>query len=153
LGYYAGEIDGIYGPQLRTGVRWFQQKYGLSVTGAVDDKTLQAILWAYAELKIPKSAPPKQPVPTEPPSPPADQLSSDENRMLELVNQERMRRGLPALIADQALSKVAEEKSRDMIASRYFSHQSPSYGSPFEMMKQFGISYRSAGENIACNQT
>ncbi len=36
---------------------------------------------------------------------------------------------------------------------RYFSHQSPTYGSPFDMMKQFGITYRTAGENIAMGQS
>ena len=35
----------------------------------------------------------------------------------------------------------------------YFSHTSPTYGSPFDMMKSFGISYRSAAENIAKGQS
>jgi uncharacterized protein YkwD len=38
-----------------------------------------------------------------------------------------------------------------MVVKNYFSHQSPTYGSPLAMLKQFGISYTSAGENIACN--
>jgi len=40
----------------------------------------------------------------------------------------------------------------DMRDKNYFSHQSPTYGSPFSMMKNFGISYRTAGENIAAGQ-
>jgi uncharacterized protein YkwD len=36
--------------------------------------------------------------------------------------------------------------------NKYFSHTSPTYGSPFRMMKSFGITYRSAGENIARGQ-
>lgn len=78
-------------------------------------------------------------------------LTAEEQQMLNLVNQERTRRGLPALKADLALTKVARLKSQDMIAKNYFSHQSPTYGSPFDMMKRFGITYRTAGENIAGN--
>ena len=47
------------------------------------------------------------------------------------------------------MSDVARLKSKDMADNKYFSHTSPTYGSPFDMMKQFGISYRTAGENIA----
>ena len=47
------------------------------------------------------------------------------------------------------LSDVARAKSQDMHDKNYFSHTSPTYGSPFDMMKQFGITYRTAGENIA----
>ena len=39
-----------------------------------------------------------------------------------------------------------------MIDKNYFSHTSPTYGSPFDMMKSFGISYTAAGENIAKGQ-
>ena len=50
---------------------------------------------------------------------------------------------------DWQLSRVARYKSQDMRDRGYFSHNSPTYGSPFQMMKSFGISYRTAGENIA----
>jgi uncharacterized YkwD family protein len=50
---------------------------------------------------------------------------------------------------DWQLSRVARYKSQDMSDIGYFSHTSPTYGSPFEMMRSFGISYRTAGENIA----
>ena len=46
----------------------------------------------------------------------------------------------------------ARAKSKDMSSKGYFSHTSPTYGSPFDQMKQFGVSYRSAGENIAMGQ-
>ena len=39
-----------------------------------------------------------------------------------------------------------------MINKGYFDHTSPTYGSPFDMMKSFGISYKAAGENIAKDQ-
>ena len=71
---------------------------------------------------------------------------------MELVNVERQKNGLKELKIDPELAKVARLKSADMRDNNYFSHQSPTYGSPFEMMKQFGISYRTAGENIAAGQ-
>jgi uncharacterized YkwD family protein/spore coat assembly protein SafA len=75
-----------------------------------------------------------------------------EAEVIRLVNVERTKRGLSALEADWQLSRVARYKSQDMHDNRYFSHTSPTYGSPFQMMKSFGISYRSAGENIARGQ-
>lgn len=149
LGFYSGTIDGKFGFQSAQGVKLFQRKYGLPVTGAVDSKTLESILWAYAELKIPKNI--SQTVPTNPPA--SKTLGAEEMLLLKLVNQERTSRKLAPLTVDVALSKVAEAKSQDMVNNQYFSHQSPTYGSPFEMMKQFGIVYTTAGENIACNQS
>ncbi len=71
---------------------------------------------------------------------------------MQLVNQQRASNGLGSLSADAALTKTATLKSQDMAQNNYFSHTSPTYGSPFDMMKQFGISYRTAGENIAMGQ-
>jgi len=76
-----------------------------------------------------------------------------QNQVVRLVNQERASRGLSALSIDTALTKTATLKSQDMAKLGYFDHTSPTYGSPFDMMKQFGISYRTAGENIAMGQT
>ncbi|TFJ91343.1 CAP domain-containing protein [Lentibacillus salicampi] len=82
----------------------------------------------------------------------SQQLSEFEQQVVELTNQERTAQGLDPLKVDTELSKVAREKSRDMAANNYFSHDSPTYGSPFDMMKQYGISYQTAGENIARGQ-
>ena len=38
-----------------------------------------------------------------------------------------------------------------MVPNNYFSHNSNTYGSPFDMLKNAGIIYKSAGENIAGN--
>ncbi len=76
-----------------------------------------------------------------------------EKEVIRLVNKERKERGLSELKYNWQLSRVARFKSEDMSAKGYFSHQSPTYGSPFEMMKNFGISYRTAGENIAKGYT
>ena len=80
------------------------------------------------------------------------QLSAFEQQVVDLTNAERAKNGLSALKVDVNLSKVAREKSSDMQRNNYFSHQSPTYGSPFDMMKKFGITYKSAGENIAMGQ-
>ncbi|MGE7666407.1 SafA/ExsA family spore coat assembly protein [Ureibacillus composti] len=75
-----------------------------------------------------------------------------EQEVIRLVNVERANVGLPALKYDWELARVAEHKSQDMADKNYFSHTSPTYGSPFNMMKNYGINYRSAGENIAQGQ-
>ena len=76
-----------------------------------------------------------------------------EQQVLDLVNAERTQAGLKELKMDLELSKVAKAKSEDMRDNNYFSHTSPTYGSPFDMMKSFGIGYTYAGENIAAGQT
>lgn len=75
--------------------------------------------------------------------------SSYGEEILQLVNKERTSRGLKALVLSADISKVAVEKSKDMAIYDYFAHESPNYGSPFDMMHKFGITYRAAGENIA----
>ena len=75
-----------------------------------------------------------------------------EKEVIRLVNEHRRTAGLDELTYDWQLSRVARYKSQDMKDNNYFSHTSPTYGSPFQMMKSFGISYRSAGENIARGQ-
>ena len=75
-----------------------------------------------------------------------------ENEVVRLVNIEREKNGLSALTHDWELSRVARYKSQDMKDNAYFSHTSPTYGSPFTMIKNFGISYKTAGENIAKGQ-
>lgn len=85
--------------------------------------------------------------------PEKDQAVLDyEKEVVRLVNKERASRGLSTLTMDWQLSRVARYKSQDMHDKNYFSHTSPTYGSPFDMMSDFGISYRSAGENIAMGQ-
>lgn len=77
---------------------------------------------------------------------------SFQKEVVRLVNVERSKRGLSELSFNTELSNVATLKSQDMINKNYFDHTSPTYGSPFDMMKQFNISYRTAGENIAKGQ-
>ena len=91
------------------------------------------------------------PAPSKPAQPTAG-LSAFEQQVVDLTNNERQKAGLQPLKADSELSSVARKKSEDMLAKNYFSHTSPTYGSPFDMMKKFGITYRTAGENIAKGQ-
>lgn len=103
----------------------------------------------------PAPAPTQQPAPaTQAPkaAPAAQSISAIESRVIELTNAERTKAGLKPLQADTSLSNVAREKSRDMQTKGYFSHTSPTYGSPFDMMRDFGVTYRTAGENIAKGQ-
>ncbi|MDO4813259.1 MAG: SafA/ExsA family spore coat assembly protein [Eubacteriales bacterium] len=72
-----------------------------------------------------------------------------EQEVIRLTNIERAKYGLSPLTEDWELSRVARYKSQDMHDRRYFDHNSPTYGTPFQMMKAFGLTYRSAGENIA----
>ncbi|MCM3594620.1 CAP domain-containing protein [Metabacillus idriensis] len=79
-------------------------------------------------------------------------VSEFEKKVVELTNAEREKQGLKPLQLDEELSKVAKEKSKDMQSKNYFDHNSPTYGSPFDMMKKFGVEYTTAGENIAKGQ-
>lgn len=112
----------------------------------VQEKPVQKPAETPVQQPAPKPAEPAKETPV------SSQVSAFEQQVIDLTNQERAKHGLPALKLDEQLSKAARAKSVDMQTNKYFSHTSPTYGSPFEMMKQFGISYRGAGENIAMGQ-
>ena len=79
-------------------------------------------------------------------------VTAFENEVIRLVNEARAANGLQPLTANWELSRVARYKSQDMADRGYFSHTSPTYGSPFQMIRAFGLSFRTAGENIAYGQ-
>ncbi len=79
-------------------------------------------------------------------------VNSMEKQVASLTNSERNAAGLGTLTLDSQLSKLARMKAEDMAKKGYFSHTSPTYGSAFDMMKKYGVSYRTAGENIAKGQ-
>lgn len=119
---------------------------------------------APAPEPAPEPAPAPAPQPQQPeeqkPAPKTEtnndatsQLTAEEQKMVDLVNQARVEAGLQPLKVNLELTNVARVKAKDMIENNYFSHQSPTYGSPFDMMNQFGIEYRTAGENLAGNQS
>ncbi|QKY71747.1 hypothetical protein Len3610_15170 [Lentibacillus sp. CBA3610] len=79
-------------------------------------------------------------------------VSEYASQVIQLTNEERSQHGLSDLKASKPLSRVARNKSEDMHEKNYFSHTSPTYGSPFNMMKEFDVTFESAGENIARGQ-
>lgn len=80
-------------------------------------------------------------------------MNSDEKEIFDLINKQRTNNGLTALKHDNGVQRVARIKAQDMVDNNYFSHTSPTYGSPFDMLKSFKISYKTAGENIAANSS
>uniref|UniRef100_UPI00406BF585 CAP domain-containing protein n=1 Tax=Paenibacillus sp. FSL R7-0652 TaxID=2921687 RepID=UPI00406BF585 len=140
---------------------WLKQNgYKVSEGQAVEKPAAQP------ETKPEQPSTPAKPVQEEKPAPttPAkDPSSTGSNgtqssqsdfaaQVVKLVNAERAKAGLGALASDSLLDKVAMAKVKDMSSNNYFDHQSPTYGSPFDMMKQFGVTYSYAGENIAKGQ-
>ncbi|XID92866.1 CAP domain-containing protein [Paenibacillaceae bacterium WGS1546] len=103
---------------------------------------------------------PSKPQPTQPSQPGTGNNGGSEtstsayaSQVVDIVNQERAKAGLsPLQASNPTLTKMALDKAKDMYHNNYFDHNSPTYGSPFDMMKQYGINYRYAGENIAKGQ-
>lgn len=92
-------------------------------------------------------------IPKTPSTPSAsDNIRALEAEVIRLVNVERARVGRQALVENNELSRIARIKSQDFITNNYFSHNSPTYGSPFNMMRSFGINFTAAAENIAKGQ-
>ncbi|MBE3580640.1 MAG: sporulation protein [Thermoanaerobacteraceae bacterium] len=103
----------------------------------------------------PSPQPQPEPAPEPAPSPPPEEADNSyelhqyEEQVVELVNAERAKAGLKPLAVDGQLCKAARLKAEDMRDHNYFSHASPTYGSFAQMLKSLGITYRTAGENIA----
>lgn len=102
----------------------------------------------------PTPAPAPTPTPAPTPAPPEQPtIGVEEQKMLDLINVERSKVGAAPLKSDTKLMEVAKIKADDIVKNNYFLHTSPTYGSPFEMMKKFGITYKTAAENIAGNSS
>lgn len=98
---------------------------------------------------------PQQPTPQQPAPAPAPQLPSSgatlnaqERLLFDLVNSERISRGLKPLQINSQLTQLARMKSQDMIRYNYFSHQSPTYGRAGDMLRSAGIRYTLVAENL-----
>lgn len=72
-----------------------------------------------------------------------------QEKMIELINKERQKAGLPQVYYDESLTLLAQEHAKDMLERGYFSHYTPEGFSPFDRMEQSNIEYLSAGENLA----
>lgn len=84
---------------------------------------------------------------------PSSQIKSAEQQAFDLLNADRKANGLPALRLNGSLVVLAENYGQDMINRNYFSHYNPEGLSPFDRMRNYGINYRSAGENLAINNS
>ena len=82
-----------------------------------------------------------------------NELTADEQETFNLINAQRTAAGLQPLQIDSEVQNVARAKAQDMVNNNYFSHTSPTYGSPFYMLKNYGVKYKAAGENIAGNSS
>lgn len=80
-------------------------------------------------------------------------LESDAEKLFDLMNKARVENKLAPFTWDETLNRIAEIKAKDMSDNNYFDHNSPSYGTPFAMLKQMDIFFLSASENIARNNS
>ena len=90
---------------------------------------------------------------TTQPTTTSSSMNSNEKEVFDLINNQRTSNGLSALKIDEEVQRVARIKAQDMVDNNYFAHESPTYGTPFQMLTNFKISYSSAGENIAGNSS
>lgn len=178
LGYmsFSGNPSGSYDIMTKYAVFYFQLKNRLSVTGTVDQSTYEAMKYQYqakggqcpvtqpvpAPAPAPQPAPQPQPQPQPQPAPapqpaptpaPVSGLTADEQKMVDLINQERAKAGVAPLKVDMKLVQSARAKSQDMIDNNYFSHTSPVYGSFSALIRKYAPNYSYIGENLAGNRT
>ena len=118
-----------------------------------DDNYLGAVSSKYIKLIYPSSSGSQGSTSGGNTGTTTSQLTADEQEVFDLINAKRVANGLSLLKIDDEVQNVARIKAQDMVDSNYFSHTSPIYGSPFNMLKNFGISYKTAGENIAGNSS
>lgn len=155
---------------VRSGPSTYYAKVGIVYNGQIVDCIGKLGNWYIVHLNNdvvgvlsgnyakPYYPPTSQPAPAPSPAPTPSQTSpptaaQEAQKMLDLINTERAKTGASALKMDEEVMRVAQIKAQDMVDRNYFSHTSPTYGSPFDMLKSFGISYRYAGENLAGNNT
>lgn len=132
--------------------KWYVVKTGSDSVGCINQAYVKTYTPSTVQQPAPQPTPTPQPQPQPAPAPvpaPTGNSLEMQKEMLSYVNAERAKENLAPLALDTSLSNGAYLKSKDMAENNYFSHTSPTYGSPFDMMKSLGITYRMAGENIA----
>ncbi|MDR3592694.1 MAG: CAP domain-containing protein [Negativicutes bacterium] len=108
-------------------------------------------------VQPPASQPVPQPVVSPAPAAPklgtgnSASVNAEEQQAFRLLNADRAANGLPPLRISAALTGLAETYAQDMINRNFFSHTNPQGQSPFDRMRQAGIAYGYAGENLAIN--
>ena len=136
---------------------WYALKLPNNKIGFVSKKQCKPIVVEDNKAPTPPQTSVASPQGTTAPKTPTAQtntstLTAAEQQMFQLLNDARVQNKLSPLKVDMELTNVARIKAQDMIDNKYFSHNSPKYGDPFDMMKAFGVKYVMAGENIAGNQ-
>jgi uncharacterized YkwD family protein len=122
------------------------KQYGISLSSLIQANPQIANpnnIWQGMVINIPRKG-------SVTPAPVAS--SSFANQVVSLVNQERAKANMKPLTSDGSLTAMALDKAKDMYNKHYFDHTSPTFGSPFDMMKSYGIRFTYAGENIAMGQ-
>lgn len=76
-----------------------------------------------------------------------------EMQLFDLTNAARVRHGRSVLEWDELAAETARKHSIDMAANGYFSHENLQGQSPFDRMKEGGVKFLSAGENLAYGQS
>ena len=77
-----------------------------------------------------------------------ERKSHIEKRLLDLINEKRLKLGFKQLLIDQTLSNAAQIKSIDMKENGYVAHNSPTYGDANSMLKELKISFQTVKESI-----
>ncbi|PYZ98915.1 hypothetical protein CR205_10195 [Alteribacter lacisalsi] len=129
------------------------QQYGVSLSDIIDansDIQDPNMIYPGQVVTLPSSDSAQQSRQTSEQT--SSELSQFEQEVVRLTNEERAQHGLPELEIAEDVSEVARDKSADMRDQGYFSHDSPTHGSPFDMLRNYGVSYNAAGENIAAGQ-
>ena len=80
---------------------------------------------------------------------PLDSVATEVSSFVTLVNEHRVSLGLAPLIWDSRVAAVAQAHSQDMVDRNYFSHVTPDGQTPWDRLAAAGITYSTAGENIA----
>ena len=171
LGYHYGSGGIYYSTSTKSAVMRFQAANKLAVTGSVDQQTYDLLKQQYqAAINQPQPTPNPQPNPAPQPQPqpqpepapapepspapaPVSGLTADEQKMINMINQERAKAGVAPLKVDMRLVQSARAKSKDMIDNNYFSHNSPVFGSFAALIRKYAPDYGYIGENIAGNRT
>ncbi|MBM7097427.1 LysM peptidoglycan-binding domain-containing protein [Bacillus sp. H-16] len=129
------------------------QQYDVSLSDIIDansDIDNPDMIYPGQQVTLPSAQSAQQPSQTSEQT--SSELSEFEQEVVRLTNEERAQHGLPELEIAEDVSEVARDKSADMRDNNYFDHNSPTHGSPFDMMRSYGVDYNAAGENIAAGQ-
>ncbi len=119
----------------------------------VPEVTVPEVTDPEPEVTVPEVTVPEVTVP-EVSTPTVEEIQAEYvAEVFRLVNVERAAVGLSALQWHDSLMDAAQFKSDEMSELKYFDHSSPVYGAFTGIIKKFGVSFRTAGENIAWGQS